>query len=158
MQQVALGFSWFSMLIMIFLATNDGRVTSISSSLRVLEESCLVPFLQQLLENDSLLDVDRHASLYTAVFKVHSYMYTSIRTYMRSIVGCSGSVCCFVWCVWCLHYVCIYDQRDLTRARSKIEGKGRGIQTGKPLMPMRFSVGRHHGYSHTKQTSSIPNC
>lgn len=48
------------------------RVESVSASLRVLEESCLVPFLQQLLENDSLLDVDRHASLYTSVFKVGS--------------------------------------------------------------------------------------
>ena len=47
-----------------------GRVETVKSSLRVLEESCLVPFLQQLLENDSLLDVDRHASLYTSVFKV----------------------------------------------------------------------------------------
>lgn len=46
------------------------RVDSVNSSLRVLEESCLVPFLQQLLENDSLLDVDRHASLYTSVLKV----------------------------------------------------------------------------------------
>ncbi|CAM9308052.1 unnamed protein product [Ascophyllum nodosum] len=46
------------------------RVETVKSSLRVLEESCLVPFLQQLLENDSLLDVDRHASLYTSVFKV----------------------------------------------------------------------------------------
>lgn len=46
------------------------RVESVNSSLRVLEESCLVPFLQQLLENDSLLDVDRHAALYTSVFKV----------------------------------------------------------------------------------------
>lgn len=46
------------------------RVDSVNSSLRVLEESCLVPFLQQLLENDSLLDVDRHAALYTSVFKV----------------------------------------------------------------------------------------
>ena len=41
-----------------------------NNGLGVLEESCLVPFLQQLLENDSLLDVDRHAALYTSVFKV----------------------------------------------------------------------------------------
>lgn len=46
------------------------RVKSINESRRILQESCLVPFLQQLLENDSLLDVDRHASLYRAVFKV----------------------------------------------------------------------------------------
>ena len=47
-----------------------GRVEAVKSSLRTLEESCLVPFLHELLENDSLLDVDRHASLYTSVFKV----------------------------------------------------------------------------------------
>lgn len=46
------------------------RVDSVNNGLGVLEESCLVPFLQQLLENDSLLDVDRHAALYTSVFKV----------------------------------------------------------------------------------------
>lgn len=46
------------------------RVESVNNGLEVLEESCLVPFLQQLLENDSLLDVDRHAALYTSVFKV----------------------------------------------------------------------------------------
>ncbi|CAM9881290.1 unnamed protein product [Pylaiella littoralis] len=46
------------------------RVDSVNSSLGVLEESCLVPFLQQLLENDSLLDIYRHAALYTSVFKL----------------------------------------------------------------------------------------
>ncbi|CAM9540611.1 unnamed protein product, partial [Laminaria digitata] len=46
------------------------RVDSVNNGLGVLEESCLVPFLQQLLENDSLLDVDRHAALYTSVFKL----------------------------------------------------------------------------------------
>ncbi|CAN0112475.1 unnamed protein product [Ectocarpus fasciculatus] len=51
-------------------AMEEYRVDSVNSSLRVLEESCLVPFLQQLLENDSLLDVDRHAALYTSVFKL----------------------------------------------------------------------------------------
>lgn len=54
----------------VFLCLPLNRVDSVNSSLRVLEESCLVPFLQQLLENDSLLDVDRHASLYTSVLKV----------------------------------------------------------------------------------------
>lgn len=53
------------------------RVDSVKGSLRVLEESSLVPFLQQLLENDSLLDVDRHASLYTSVFKVRKRVLLS---------------------------------------------------------------------------------
>ena len=34
-----------------------GRFETVKSSLRVLEESCLVPFPQQLLENDSLLSL-----------------------------------------------------------------------------------------------------
>ena len=35
-----------------------------------LEESCLVPVLENALSNDSLLDMNRHAVLYAAVFQL----------------------------------------------------------------------------------------
>jgi hypothetical protein len=35
-----------------------------------LEESCLVPFLEALLANESLLDMERHADLYVTAFQV----------------------------------------------------------------------------------------
>eukprot|EP01129_Flabellula_baltica_P007205 TRINITY_DN2777_c0_g1_i2.p1 TRINITY_DN2777_c0_g1~~TRINITY_DN2777_c0_g1_i2.p1 ORF type:complete len:667 (+),score=161.68 TRINITY_DN2777_c0_g1_i2:599-2599(+) len=34
----------------------------------VIEESCLIPFLERYLENESLLDINRHREIYTTIF------------------------------------------------------------------------------------------
>ena len=39
-------------------------------TVRMLEESCLVPFLEEKLANESLLDMERHAALYITCFMI----------------------------------------------------------------------------------------
>jgi hypothetical protein len=47
-----------------------GDPVAVAGVVRLLAESCLVPFLEEHLRNESLLDIERHAPLYTTLFQV----------------------------------------------------------------------------------------
>lgn len=49
---------------------NETNNSMAPEEVRALEESCLVPFLEGLLANESLLDMERHASLYVTACQV----------------------------------------------------------------------------------------